>query len=338
MKMTTLCYIEKDDCYLMLHRTVKKDDLNKDKWIGVGGHMESGESPEECMLREVLEETGLTLLTYKFRGIITFDSSAYETEYMCLFTSNRFEGELADCDEGTLEWVPKEQIPKLNLWEGDKLMFQLMDLRQDFFSLKLSYDGDQLVAASVDGTPREFFDIIDSDGNTTGKVKERSLAHEEGTFHKTAHIWIIRPNEDHSFDVLLQKRSKNKDSDPGCYDISSAGHIPAGSEILESALRELKEELGIKAEASDLKFAFWHEVNLKEEFYGRPFLNHELSGVYYYKKPIDLNELCLQAEEVESVLWMDYEECLAHVIARDPKFCVNEEEFIQLKNYVTLEL
>lgn len=338
MKMTTLCYIEKDDCYLMLHRTTKKQDMNKDKWIGVGGHMESGESPEECMLREVLEETGLTLTEYKFRGIITFHSSGYEAEYMCLFTSNRFEGELIDCDEGTLEWVPKKRIPTLNLWEGDKLMFQLMDLRQDFFSLKLSYDGDQLVSASVDGTPREFFDIIDSDGNVTGKIKERSLAHEEGTFHKTAHIWIVRPNADGSFAVLLQKRSKNKDSDPGCFDISSAGHIPAGSDILESALRELEEELGIKAKASDLTFAFWHEVNLQDEFYGRPFLNHELSGVYFYQKPIDVNELCLQAEEVESVLWMDYEECLAHVIASDPKFCINEEEFIQLKNYVTLEL
>lgn len=337
MKMTTLCYIEKDDCYLMLHRTTKKDDMNKEKWIGVGGHMEVGESPEECIFREVREETGLTLKECRFRGLITFDSKEYETEYMCLFTSRNFTGELSECNEGVLEWVPKTKIPQLNLWEGDKLMFQLLEQRDDFFSLKLSYEDNQLVAASVDGIPREFFDVIDVHGNVTGMVKERTLAHAEGTFHMTAHIWIVRPNGKGSFDVLLQKRSRNKDSDPGCYDISSAGHIPAGSKLEESALRELEEELGVKAKLEDLEFAFWHEVDMKEEFYGEPFLNHEMSGVFYYKKPIKINELCLQEEEVESVLWMDYEECLSHVLAKDPNFCVNKEEFIRLKNYVTFK-
>jgi len=334
MKMTTLCYLEKADCYLMLHRVKKEKDLNKDKWIGVGGHMEPGESPEECVVREVREETGLVMDEYRFRGIVTFDSDDCETEYMCLFTSNCFRGEIIECDEGTLEWIPKDRVESLNLWEGDKLMFQLLKERESFFSLKLSYRQGQLIAASVDGVDREFFDVIDLYGNCTGQVKERSLAHTEGTLHKTAHIWIVRPNDSDSFDVLLQKRSSNKDSDPGCYDISSAGHIPVGSQIEDSALRELEEELGLTAKADDIHFAFWHEVELKDTFYGKPFCNHELSGVYYYTKPVDETKLVLQPDEVDAVMWMDYEECLAHVIARDPNFCINEQEFIKLKEYI----
>lgn len=336
MKITTLCYLEKEESYLMLHRTMKQNDMNQDKWIGVGGHMEQGESPEECILREVKEETGLTMTECRFRGIVTFDSEEYETEYMCLFTSNHFTGDMSNCDEGELEWVPKEQIHKRNLWEGDKLMFELLEERTDFFSLKLSYREGQLVAASVDGKEREFFDVIDEQGKITGKVKERSLAHLEGTYHKTAHVWIVRGNEEGSFDVLLQKRSKMKDSDPGCYDISSAGHVPAGSEILDSALRELKEELGLDAKRKDITFAFWHELHMETSFYGKPFRNHELSGIYYYKKPVDIDSLHLQEEEVESVRWMNYEECLAHVIAQDPKYCINEDEFIALRNYVVI--
>ena len=111
MEMTTLCYIEKDDCYLMLHRVSKKNDVNKDKWIGVGGHFEKDETPEECLLREVKEETGLTLTSYQFRGIVTFISDKVgHAEYMCLYTADGYEGEMISCDEGTLEWVPKKDI------------------------------------------------------------------------------------------------------------------------------------------------------------------------------------------------------------------------------------
>lgn len=148
--LTTLCYIEKDDKYLMLHRVKKENDLNKDKWVGVGGKFEPGETPEECLLREVKEETGLTLTSYKFRAIITFISDEWGVEYMHLFTADEYEGELSenmmrDCNEGELVWVPKNEIENLRLWEGDKVFFRLLEERDTFFSLKLRYEGDTLV-------------------------------------------------------------------------------------------------------------------------------------------------------------------------------------------------
>lgn len=150
--LTTLCYIEKGNQYLMLHRVKKKKDVNKDKWIGIGGHFEAGESPEECLLREVKEETGLTLTSFSFRGFITFLAAGWPTEYMCLYTADGFEGELAECDEGTLEWVPKDRLLSLNLWEGDKIFFRLLLEDAPFFSLKLSYEGDRLVEAVLNGS------------------------------------------------------------------------------------------------------------------------------------------------------------------------------------------
>ena len=116
---TTLCYIEKENCYLMMHRVKKSHDVNKDKWVGVGGHFEAGESPEECLLREVKEETGLTLDSYRLRGVVTFDSDAWPTEYMFLYTADEFHGTMTECNEGTLEWVPKEEVYDLPIWEGD---------------------------------------------------------------------------------------------------------------------------------------------------------------------------------------------------------------------------
>ena len=153
-RLSTLCYIEKDRKYLMLHRTVKENDINKDKWIGVGGHFEADESPEECLIREVREETGYTLTSYRYRGIVTFVSGNGITEYMSLFTADGFEGEETDCDEGELEWVDIDRIHELNIWEGDKIFFRLMEEECDFFSLKLVYDGqDQLISVSLNGKP-----------------------------------------------------------------------------------------------------------------------------------------------------------------------------------------
>ena len=144
-KNTTLCYIEKDDKYLMLLRNKKEVDINKGKWIGVGGHFEEGESPEECLVREVYEETGLILTNYKFRGLVTFSSDHWQTEYMFLYTADGFEGELKDCNEGELRWIPKTEILDLNLWEGDKEFLKLLFEDNDVFSMKLSYVGDTLV-------------------------------------------------------------------------------------------------------------------------------------------------------------------------------------------------
>lgn len=149
--LTTLCYMEKDDSYLMLHRVKKKDDINKDKWIGVGGHFEAGESPEECLLREVYEETGLTLTSWRLRGIITFGTDTCETEYMFLYTAEGFEGTMSQCDEGTLEWVKKAKVCNLPMWEGDRIFFQLLEEDREFFSLKMTYRGDRLVEAILDG-------------------------------------------------------------------------------------------------------------------------------------------------------------------------------------------
>lgn len=145
MRLTTLCYIEREGCYLMLHRTKKQNDENHDKWIGVGGKLEEGESPEECLLREVREETGLTLLRYRFRGIVTFVSDEWGTEYMHLYTADQYTGEMTACDEGELVWIPKAEVADLPIWEGDKIFFRLMEESEDFFSLKLTYKGDRLI-------------------------------------------------------------------------------------------------------------------------------------------------------------------------------------------------
>ncbi len=156
VSLSTLCYIIKDEKYLMLHRVVKKNDINKDKWIGVGGHFEADESPEECLLREVKEETGYTLTSYQYRGLVTFVSGNGVTEYMSLFTADGFEGEPIQCNEGVLEWVPVKEVYNLNIWEGDKIFFRLLEEREDFFSLKLVYDGgDKLVSVSLDGKEME---------------------------------------------------------------------------------------------------------------------------------------------------------------------------------------
>ena len=148
---TTLCYIEKDGKYLMLHRVKKVNDLNQDKWIGIGGKFEDKESPEECMLREAYEETGLTLVNPEYRGLLTFVSDKWPTEYIHLFYANNFSGELIECDEGNLEWVSIKDIYSLPLWQGDKIFLKLIEDKAPFFSLKLEYSGETLVNAVLNG-------------------------------------------------------------------------------------------------------------------------------------------------------------------------------------------
>lgn len=151
MKNTTLCYLEKDGAYLMLHRVKKKNDENRDKWIGIGGKFEYGESPFDCARREIKEETGLSVKNLKYRGIVTFVSNEYGTEYMHLFTSESFFGEMnTDCDEGELLWVKKEKIKHLAIWEGDKIFLDLLNTKNEFFSLKLTYEGERLVSHVIE--------------------------------------------------------------------------------------------------------------------------------------------------------------------------------------------
>ncbi len=151
MKMTTLCYLERDGRYLMLHRVKKEHDENHDKWIGVGGKFEDGESPEDCMLREVREENGLRVTGFRFRGIVTFVSDCYPTEYMHLFTCTDWTGEERECDEGDLSWVGKEELLRLPMWEGDRVFFELLNRDVPFFSLKLMYRGEHLHEVWLDG-------------------------------------------------------------------------------------------------------------------------------------------------------------------------------------------
>ena len=148
---TTLCYIERNGQVLMLHRTKKENDLNHDKWIGIGGKFEDRESPQDCVLREVKEETGLTLTNYRYRGLVTFVSDRWPTEYMHLFTATDFVGTQSSCDEGELVWIDKSRLLELTLWEGDRLFLRMLEEQRPFFSLKLVYEGETLREAVLDG-------------------------------------------------------------------------------------------------------------------------------------------------------------------------------------------
>ncbi len=151
MKNTTLCYVEKDGKYLMLHRVKKQNDINKDKWVGIGGKFESGESPFDCVRREVLEETGVIPLNLRYRGIVTFVSNEFGTEYMHLFTASGINGEINyNCSEGELVWINKREVRALPIWEGDKIFLNLLDTEPRFFSLKLEYVGNELISHKLE--------------------------------------------------------------------------------------------------------------------------------------------------------------------------------------------
>ncbi|MBO6047511.1 MAG: NUDIX domain-containing protein [Erysipelotrichaceae bacterium] len=334
-ELSTLCYLEKDNCYLMLHRVKKEHDINKDKWIGVGGHFKTDESPEECVKREVLEETGLTLTDYRYRGLVTFVSGTGVTEYMSLFTATGFEGELINCDEGTLEWVDKADVWHLNLWEGDRIFFRLLDDDEPFFSLKLVYDGQSgLVEATLNGKPMELFDILNEDGSKTGIIRERTVAHRDGSLHGTVHVWCMRQNND-GVELLLQKRAEDKDSYPGCYDISSAGHIMAGDSDDITALREVQEELGLMITPDDLVRLGTIRTSSSNIFHHKPFNNNQLSTVYLCTKAFNDEDLNLQKEELESVKWMDLHQLMEAVKKQTIKHCIHREELDMINDYLS---
>ena len=162
------------------------------------------------------------------------------------------------------------------------------------------------------------------------------MAHREGALHGTVHIWIVRENDKSGYDVLLQKRSDNKDSHPGCYDISSAGHISAGGEVMESALREFKEELGLSAQPEQLESFGTTRVKFEKTFYGKIFRDNELSNDFVYRQPVDIDKLKLQESEVAEVCWMDYEECREKIADGAIPNCINPEEFEKLGRYLEI--
>ena len=319
----------------MLHRIYKKNDINKDKYIGVGGHLEKDESPDECLVREIFEETGCHVEKFSCRGTVTFVSGRGLTEYMWLYTANGFKGELKACDEGELKWVKKDEVWDLELWPGDRIFFRLLAQNSPYFSLKLVYDSsDNFKSAFLNGRELELFDIYDENGNSLNRVEERGVVHTIGLYHKTVHIWIVRKIDDR-YEVLLQKRSQNKDSHPGSYDISSAGHITAGDEPLPSAIRELKEELGILAFPEDLTFIGSLTGGFDAVFNNRPFKDKEISMIYLYNRSVNENELVLQPDEVDSVKWFSLDDCLNDM--EGFRNCLRKEELLLLKRMLKIQ-
>ena len=333
VELTTLCYVEKDNQFLMLKRNKKENDRSKDLYIGLGGHFNTGETPEECMLREVYEESSLMLTNYELRGMVTFNEENH-TEYMFLYTADEYVGDVTDdCNEGKLEFVDKDKIiGYLPLWAGDEIFLKQLMESKKYFSLKLFYNGRRLESAFLDGKELELFDELDKDGYPTGFTKERSIAHTIGMYHKTVHIWIIRKTEE-GFDVLLQKRSEKKDSYPGCYDISSAGHVTAGDEYESAAIREIEEELGIKMDEDELEYIGDH-IGFEDTYYhGKRFFNREFARVYVCNRDIDERGIILQEEEVSDVMWINYELCSLMIEEKKIKHAIPMDEWKMLKNY-----
>lgn len=180
----------------------------------------------------------------------------------------------------------------------------------------------------------EYFDILNEDGTKTGRVKLRSLVHQDGDLHSGSHVWIYRRYNE-KYEVLLQKRSSNKDSFPNCYDISSAGHIPAGEDYLTTAVRELEEELGIVVDKKELTFLFSQKEECSAIFYGKQFINKEISYVFALERNVNIGDLKLQAEEIQSVMWMDIFDVKKFVDCSDSEFCINKDEYNRLIKYIT---
>ncbi len=313
MQETTLCYIETHGKYLMMLRNRKPHDPNRDKWIGVGGKLEKGESAELCAIREIREETGLNVLDLTPRGIVHFNSDVWENELMYLFTVTKFEGDITDCDEGELRWIDKSEIFNLNLWDGDRIFLKYLIDDAPPFDMTLNYSGERLRECIVDGRELELLDIYKEDGTPAGYVAERSFAHQNALWHATAHIWVIRSNGRGGHEVLLQLRSARKKLHPAKYDVSCAGHIDAGEDILVGAVRELKEELGISVIPQDLKFITTMKSVEDLETDGEWYHDREHCNIFIYRSDVLREDMKLQESEVDGVIWVDLDECARSV-------------------------
>ena len=337
MKNATLCYIEQDGKYLMLLRNKKTDDPNEGKWIGVGGKVEPGETVEECARREILEETGLTVGELTPWGDVYFHSDVWEDEVMHLFLAGGTDGELSGCDEGELHWIDKDKVFYLRLWDGDRVFLKYLILGVKFDRMDLEYRGDTLCRCVVDGTEEELFDVYRENGEQAGMVASRDFVHWKGLWHRTVHIWLTGKDAEGNTALLIQLRAAGKRLYPSHWDISAAGHIPAGEISVEGALRELEEELGVHAAPDDLRFAgtliMTYDDDIDQGYHDREFCD-----VYLLDCRMDESEFTLQESEVEKVMWMDFDGLYDAVVSDSIKHCLFTRELDFIRPLVKGEL
>lgn len=319
-KLGIFCVLEQRGKYRIIKEVVKE-----------------GESPEECLLRTAgIRENNLSL-SWRSRGILTLVKGEMPTEYVFLFSAQDSESIEKEESTDTVSWEKADEILNKTAGEEEKICFRLLMDEGPFFSLKVILDRRNILRrASLNGKSLELFDILREDGSVSGIVRERGVAHLDGSLHPTSHIWIARRNQKNGWDLLLQKRSLRKDSNPGCYDISSAGHVAAGDTYLPAALRELEEELGIRAEEKDLHLAGMRKAYFEDVFYGKPFRDYEISAVYIYDRPVDEEKLILQESEVERVKWMDFKECCREVKEGSMKNCIYMDELEIVGKYLDI--
>ena len=337
MKDATLCYIERDGRYLMMLRNKKQNDPNEGKWIGVGGKLEEGESPEECARREILEETGLNATELMHFGDVYFRSDVWGEEIMRLFLVTGFEGELADCAEGELHWIEKDKVFDLNLWDGDRIFLQYLITGKRFDEMTLTYEGERLCRCSVDGEDVELIDVYNEDGSPAGYVASRDYVHWKGLWHTTNHMWIVRQNEVGRYELLLQLRAACKRLYPSCWDISSAGHIPAGEAALQGAVREIQEELGLSVRPEELEY-IGTLVMTYDDDYGEGYHDREHCRISILRKQVSISEMTLQASEVERVMWFGLDGLADAMADGTWKHCLYQEELDFIRPHLENEL
>ena len=337
MKDATLCYLERDGRYLMMLRNRKPNDPNEGKWIGVGGKREAGESPEDCAKREIFEETGLRATELTHWGDVYFISDVWEEEIMRLFLVTEWEGKTdgttPDCDEGELHWIEKDRIFDLNLWDGDRIFLKYLITGRRFDTMTLTYRGERLCGCSMDGEETELIDVYNEDGSTAGYVASRDYVHWKGLWHATVHTWIVRQGDGGRPELLLQLRAAGKRLYPSCWDISSAGHIPAGEDAVQGAIRELREELGITVPPEELAYVGTLVMTYDDDDDGG-YHDREHCRIYILHSQADISEMTLQASEVERVMWMGFDEIPDAMASDNFKHCLFAEELAFIRPYV----
>ncbi len=230
------------------------------------------------------------------------------------------------------ESLSLEEVFKLDIYAEEKLLMLCIERGMTNFSLYIEGE-ETMSSATLNEEPLELFDRIDEDGNLLNVVEERNVSHRAGYWHRVAHMWIIKKTKDGT-QILVQKRSQNKDSYPGFYDISSAGHVQAGQDVISSAMRELNEELGVVVDRTQLKELGTYKVKHDDEFYGQPFVDRELATVFLVTKEVEIGDLKLQKSEIESVEWMEIDSCCEDVMDTEDKYCIDPTEFEFLYEYL----